>query len=83
MHFNPYLNGSCQNNNLTSVLLPLLCAGNLLATRAGDLVYLDFGMMSEAPQYARYECASVYFSSVLTERVGRVHACTCSWIMEA
>ncbi|KAG2496456.1 hypothetical protein HYH03_005679 [Edaphochlamys debaryana] len=28
--------------------------GNLLATRAGDLVYLDFGMMSEAPQYARY-----------------------------
>ncbi|KAL6760462.1 ABC1 family-domain-containing protein [Haematococcus lacustris] len=28
--------------------------GNLLATRSGDLVYLDFGMMSEAPQYARY-----------------------------
>ncbi|PNW84782.1 hypothetical protein CHLRE_03g158500v5 [Chlamydomonas reinhardtii] len=28
--------------------------GNLLATRGGDLVYLDFGMMSEAPQYARY-----------------------------
>ncbi|KAK9815500.1 hypothetical protein WJX72_004714 [[Myrmecia] bisecta] len=28
--------------------------GNLLATAAGDLVYLDFGMMSEAPQYARY-----------------------------
>lgn len=23
--------------------------GNLLATRSGDLVYLDFGMMSEAP----------------------------------
>lgn len=30
------------------------CAGNLLATRGGDLVYLDFGMMSEAPQSARY-----------------------------
>jgi len=28
--------------------------GNLLATAGGDLVYLDFGMMSEAPQYARY-----------------------------
>ncbi|GFR42152.1 hypothetical protein Agub_g3004 [Astrephomene gubernaculifera] len=28
--------------------------GNLLATRSGELVYLDFGMMSEAPQYARY-----------------------------
>uniref|UniRef100_A0A7S3QQ29 Protein kinase domain-containing protein n=1 Tax=Dunaliella tertiolecta TaxID=3047 RepID=A0A7S3QQ29_DUNTE len=28
--------------------------GNLLATRSGDLVYLDFGMMSSAPQYARY-----------------------------
>ncbi|KAF5834299.1 ABC1 family-domain-containing protein [Dunaliella salina] len=28
--------------------------GNLLATRSGDLVYLDFGMMSGAPQYARY-----------------------------
>ena len=32
-----------------------LCrAGNLLATTSGDLVYLDFGMMSEAPQNARY-----------------------------
>lgn len=29
-------------------------AGNLLATEEGDLVYLDFGMMSEAPQPARY-----------------------------
>ncbi|GAB4814519.1 hypothetical protein N2152v2_001565 [Parachlorella kessleri] len=28
--------------------------GNLLATKSGDLVYLDFGMMSEAPQSARY-----------------------------
>ncbi|GBG89523.1 hypothetical protein CBR_g49313 [Chara braunii] len=28
--------------------------GNLLATAEGDLVYLDFGMMSEAPQSARY-----------------------------
>jgi len=28
--------------------------GNLLATREGDLVYLDFGMMSEAPENARY-----------------------------
>ncbi len=28
--------------------------GNLLATRAGDLVYLDFGMMSEAPLSARF-----------------------------
>ncbi|GMH40760.1 hypothetical protein BSKO_08664 [Bryopsis sp. KO-2023] len=28
--------------------------GNLLATREGDLVYLDFGMMSTAPEYARY-----------------------------
>lgn len=27
--------------------------GNLLATPAGDLAYLDFGMMSEAPPYAR------------------------------
>ena len=30
------------------------CRGNLLATRAGDLCYLDFGMMSEAPENARY-----------------------------
>lgn len=28
--------------------------GNLLATAGGDLVYLDFGMMSEMPQGARY-----------------------------
>ena len=28
--------------------------GNLLATKSGKLVYLDFGMMSEAPQAARY-----------------------------
>ena len=28
--------------------------GNLLAMRNGDLCYLDFGMMSEAPQSARY-----------------------------
>eukprot|EP00873_Tetraselmis_striata_P044616 jgi/Tetstr1/464880/TSEL_009617.t1 len=28
--------------------------GNLLATKGGDLVYLDFGMMSEAPPNARY-----------------------------
>eukprot|EP00878_Enallax_costatus_P031030 GHUV01033859.1.p1 GENE.GHUV01033859.1~~GHUV01033859.1.p1 ORF type:complete len:615 (+),score=219.69 GHUV01033859.1:1031-2875(+) len=28
--------------------------GNLLATRDGTLVYLDFGMMSEAPEYARF-----------------------------
>ncbi|KAG1659167.1 hypothetical protein FOA52_007548 [Chlamydomonas sp. UWO 241] len=28
--------------------------GNLLATQSGDLVYLDFGCMSNAPQYARY-----------------------------
>lgn len=28
--------------------------GNLLATKSGDLVYLDFGMMSEAPASARY-----------------------------
>lgn len=28
--------------------------GNILATRAGELVYLDFGMMSEAPLSARY-----------------------------
>ena len=27
--------------------------GNLLATADGDLAYLDFGMMSEAPAYAR------------------------------
>lgn len=27
--------------------------GNILATRAGELVYLDFGMMSEAPLSAR------------------------------
>ena len=30
------------------------CVGNLLATTTGDLVYLDFGMMSEAPEGARY-----------------------------
>lgn len=29
-------------------------AGNLLAMRNGDLCYLDFGMMSQAPQSARY-----------------------------
>lgn len=28
-------------------------AGNLLATPQGDLAYLDFGMMSEAPANAR------------------------------
>lgn len=28
--------------------------GNLLATTSGDLVYLDFGMMSEAPRSARH-----------------------------
>ena len=28
--------------------------GNLLATPEGKLAYLDFGMMSEAPEYARY-----------------------------
>lgn len=32
--------------------------GNLLATRDGTLVYLDFGMMSEAPEYARYAIMS-------------------------
>lgn len=32
--------------------------GNLLATKAGDLVYLDFGMMSEAPTSARYAIIS-------------------------
>ncbi|MEW5308834.1 MAG: hypothetical protein WDW38_000764 [Sanguina aurantia] len=32
--------------------------GNLLATKGGDLVYLDFGMMAEAPQYARYAIMS-------------------------
>lgn len=31
-----------------------MCRGNLLATPAGDLCYLDFGMMSEAPENARY-----------------------------
>ena len=30
------------------------CRGNLLATPAGDLCYLDVGMMSEAPENARY-----------------------------
>ena len=28
--------------------------GNLLATKEGDLVFLDFGMMSTAPVVARY-----------------------------
>lgn len=32
--------------------------GNLLATADGTLVYLDFGMMSEAPQYARFAIIS-------------------------
>lgn len=32
--------------------------GNLLATKEGDLVYLDFGMMSEAPPNARYAIIS-------------------------
>lgn len=32
--------------------------GNLLATTSGDLVYLDFGMMSEAPPSARYAIIS-------------------------
>lgn len=32
--------------------------GNLLATKGGDLVYLDFGMMSEAPSNARYAIIS-------------------------
>ena len=29
-------------------------AGNLLATKEGDLAFLDFGMMSTAPVTARY-----------------------------
>jgi predicted unusual protein kinase regulating ubiquinone biosynthesis (AarF/ABC1/UbiB family) len=29
-----------------------------LASADGTLVYLDFGMMSEAPQYARYAIIS-------------------------
>jgi hypothetical protein len=33
---------------------PLMRAGNLLATVSGDLCYLDFGMMSEAPENARF-----------------------------
>ena len=32
----------------------MLAAGNLLATTSGDLVYLDFSMISDAPEYARY-----------------------------
>jgi hypothetical protein len=32
---------------------PCRGTGNLLATPNGDLCYLDFGMMSEAPEYAR------------------------------
>ena len=44
--------------SVSSICLPfkawLPFAGNLLATTSGDLVYLDFGMMSEAPQGARY-----------------------------
>jgi predicted unusual protein kinase regulating ubiquinone biosynthesis (AarF/ABC1/UbiB family) len=32
--------------------------GNLLASPDGTLVYLDFGMMSEAPQYARFAIIS-------------------------
>lgn len=32
--------------------------GNLLASEDGSLVYLDFGMMSEAPQYARFAIIS-------------------------
>ena len=40
---------SCSNGSGCPVY-----AGNLLATTSGDLVYLDFGMMSEAPQGARY-----------------------------
>ncbi len=38
----------------TNILEFNTCRGNLLATRAGDLCYLDFGMMSEAPENARY-----------------------------
>lgn len=30
----------------------------MLAMRSGDLAYLDFGMMSTAPEYARYAIIS-------------------------
>lgn len=39
---------------VTAVTLSDPHPGNLLATRDGTLVYLDFGMMSEAPEYARF-----------------------------
>lgn len=42
------------SSGLTSQVCLPGCPGNLLATRQGDLCYLDFGMMSEAPQNARY-----------------------------
>lgn len=32
--------------------------GNLLACRNGDLCYLDFGMVSTSPEYARYAIIS-------------------------
>ena len=33
--------------------------GNLLACPNGDLAYLDFGMMSAAPENARYAIVSL------------------------
>jgi hypothetical protein len=49
--------------------------GNLLATQAGDLVYLDFGMMSEAPLSARFSptlvlgCFFTFFFFTSTEDI--------------
>ena len=41
------------DTGLTSLYVTF-CIGNLLATPEGDLAYLDFGMMSEAPPRARF-----------------------------
>lgn len=38
--------------------------GNILATQAGELVYLDFGMMSEAPLSARFQLTWSFLSCV-------------------
>ncbi len=57
---------------------PAFCAdphpGNLLATRQGYLVYLDFGMMSEAPQYARYA-----IMAHVVHLVNRDYEAMCRW----
>ena len=47
--------------------------GNLLACPNGDLAYLDFGMMSAAPENARYAIVSLGAASLCTSLYAGAH----------